>query len=450
MIGTDTKLKVGLASFAQPTFDVPWAESIRARTVTLLESLGVEVVAWDRPLMYEKEAYEFRKKLREADVDAVILQPAGFSFGGLPVIIAAGVNVPCIVWSTPEPAWDGGKMRSNSLCAGIMHNAHLKQAGKNVQFIYCAPDGEAAAELAPMLKALSAMKNLKNSKLGIVGHRAPGFYCTGFDELKLQSSFGVQVFHIDISTVFAAMESISDADADGVLVDLGARLDEEAESNRDAVRRSVRVYLALKQLASEHSLDALAVKCWPDFPTHQGIMVCLALALLNNDGVVAACEADVYGMLTMLIQNLLGKGPQFFNDLIQIDAASNLALYWHCGSAAPSLAANREEMVIRPHAQRGVPAAINFPLLPGRVSVSRLSEDGDGWRMFHATGEAIETPQLLRGNPSHVKMDLPVQRMLDSIIAEGFEHHYSTSYGDITAELEWFCRFLSIRLVQPE
>lgn len=450
MVGNEAPLKVGLATFAQPTFDVDWAEGVRTRTVQLLEGLGVELVVWDKPLMYEAEAYEFRKRLRKEDVDVVFLQSGGFSFGGLPVIIGTGVEVPCIIWSTPEPEFDGSVIRSNSLCAGIMNNCNLRHAGVNVQFLYGEPAPEMAGRLQSMLKALRAIKLLRQAKLGIIGHRAPGFYSSGFDEIRLQSDLGIEAFHVDLSTVLHRVEEISDEEADKVIAGLDVDMAESVKNNWAGLKKSVKVYLALKEIARDEHLDALAVKCWPEFPQEQKFSVCFSISLLNNDGVITACEADVYGAVSMLIQDLLGEGPEFFNDLIHIDMEVNHGVYWHCGAAAAVLSDQKERALVEPHGMRGTPAVISFPLKPGRVTISRLTLDNRKWKMFVAGGEAVKTPMLLRGNPSRVKLDAPVQKVLDTIIEQGFEHHYATIYSDIRAELRWFCRFLNIDYIQPE
>lgn len=448
MIGAHSPIKVGLATFAQPTFDVAWAEAIRVQTKRMLEQLEAEVVAWDKPLMYEAEAYEFRDLICRAAADIVILQSGGFSFGGLPMTIATGVDVPCVIWSTPEPEFDGGPIRSNSLCAGIMNNAHLKQAGVDAEFVYGAPGSETENTIRAMLKALNAVKVLRRAKIGVVGHRAPGFYSSGFDEVRLQADLGVEAFHIDLSTVLKKMESISDKEADGAINDIAAAIAESVLENRSGLRKSVKVYLALKDLVQENHLDALAIKCWPEFPQEQGFSVCLSISLLNNAGIVAACEGDVHGAVSMLIQNLLGEGPEFFNDLIHIEPEDNQGVYWHCGAAPMLLADEGAEKLVQLHGMRKTAASISFPLKPGRVTIMRLQQGDEGWKMFVAGGEAVTTPQLLQGNPSRVTMDAPVQEILDTIIERGFAHHYSTIYGDIRPELVWLCRFMSIELIE--
>ena len=448
MIGSYSPVKVGLVTFAQPTFDVEWAEGIRIQTKTMLEHLGAEVVTWDKPLMYEAEAYEFRDLIRTAMVDVVVLQSGGFSFGGLPMIIATGVDMPCVIWSTPEPEFDGGPIRSNSLCAGIMNNAHLKHAGVKTEFIYGAPGPETEDTIRAMLRALQAMKVLRRAKIGVVGHRAPGFYSSGFDEVRLQADLGIEAFHIDLSTVLKTMVSISDEEADETIHEIDASIAEPVLEKRSGLRKSVKVYLALKSVAQEHHLDALAIKCWPEFPQEQGFSVCLSISLLNNAGIIAACEADVYGAVSMLIQDLLGDGPEFFNDLIHIETEENRGVYWHCGAAPMLLADEEAEKVIRLHGMRKTAASISFPLKPGRVTIMRLQHGKEHWRMFVTGGEAMKTSQLLQGNPSWVTFDAPVQGILDSIIENGFAHHYSTIYGDIRPELAWLCHFMDIELVQ--
>lgn len=448
MIGSCLPVKVGLATFAQPTFDVEWAEAIRVRTKKMLEQLQAEVVAWDKPLMYEAEAYEFRDLIGKAAVDIVILQSGGFGFGGLPMIIATGVDVPCVIWSTPEPEFDGGPIRSNSLCAGIMNNAHLRQAGVDAKFIYGAPGPETEHTIGAMLKAVNAMKVLCRAKIGVVGHRAPGFYSSGFDEVRLQTDLGIEALHIDLSTVLKQMDSISDGEADETINDIDAAIAEPVLENRPGLRKSVKVYLALRNLAREHHLDAMAIKCWPEFPQEQGFSVCLSISLLNNAGIVAACEGDVHGAVSMLIQDLMGEGPEFFNDLIHIEPEDNHGVYWHCGAAAMLLADEEAEKLIQLHGMRKTAASISFPLKPGRVTIMRLQQWEAGWKMFVTGGEAVKTTQLLQGNPSRVTMDAPVQDILDAIIENGFAHHYSTIYGDIRAELAWLCRLMNIELIE--
>ena len=80
---------------------------------------------------------------------------------------------------------------------------------------------------------------------------------------------------------------------------------------------------------------------------------------------------------------------------------------------------------------------------------ARLGEkrDGDGFRMLIATGDAIDTDLFVRGNPLKVKFDVGNKKLRDVAINQGFEHHYSMVYGDITEELLDYCRIMDIEPV---
>ena len=70
-----------------------------------------------------------------------------------------------------------------------------------------------------------------------------------------------------------------------------------------------RLYKAYSDYVNSGRIGALASRCWPDFFTAYGTPVCAVLSLLNDDGVAAACEADVYGALSMWTGMQLSGSP---------------------------------------------------------------------------------------------------------------------------------------------
>ncbi|MDI6870184.1 MAG: hypothetical protein QME79_02285 [Bacillota bacterium] len=444
---TVDRVKVGFATLAQPTFDVGWSQDMMKRSIRILKKLGVEVVSLDRPLMSEAEAWELRRQFEKQQIDVLLVQSGAFAWGGLVMILAGEGQIPCILWATPEPPFDGGPIRSNSLCAVIMNNSNLRKAGSSPGFLFGAPE-QVEAELGSLVKAARAAARLKRSKIGIVGHRVPGFYSSGFNEIRLQASLGPQAHHLDLSTVLSRMRRVSEDMVNQVVESDLPVISGMIAGKEDGLRGSVRAYLALKELAREHSLDALAVKCWPEFPTENGMSVCLSLSLLNDSGIPTACEADVYGATTMLVLLELTSEPMFFNDLIQVDEETNQALFWHCGAAPRKLRSPSSLCEVRTHAMRGTAATIDFSLKPGRVTIARISEDGPGWKILAVAGEAVETPLLLRGNTLSVRMDNRVKALVRTILEEGIEHHFVLAYGDVTKEIQWLSKLMNIRNIE--
>lgn len=138
-------------------------------------------------------------------------------------------------------------------------------------------------------------------------------------------------------------------------------------------------------------------------------------------------------------------------DLVHINEKKNTAVFWHCGSAPSSLAYDKSEIIIQKQfrgSARG--ASIEFPLKTGRVTVARLGITQGKYRMFITTGEALPTKMILRGNPSIVKMDVSVERLLEVIVENGVEHHYAIVYGDYKDDLVEVCELLNIKIITVE
>jgi L-fucose isomerase-like protein len=65
-------------------------------------------------------------------------------------------------------------------------------------------------------------------------------------------------------------------------------------------------------------LDAIAVRCWPEFPTDLGACVCSALGRLADRGTVTTCERDVMGAVTMLVSEALGSDQNYLVDIVDL------------------------------------------------------------------------------------------------------------------------------------
>jgi L-fucose isomerase-like protein len=198
--------------------------------------------------------------------------------------------------------------------------------------------------------------------------------------------------------------------------------------------RDGRIFLALKRLVEENKLDAVAVKCWPELR----FTSCFALSRLSDAGIPGGCEGDVNATVTMLAPQRLTGHPVFLCDVFHLDEKKNTILTYHCGAAASSLASNKREISIRKHAQ-GIGATVEFPIKPGRVTIARMGSCAGKYRMFIASGEAIPTKQIVRGNPLEVRLDSKVDDFLKTVTSRGIEHHMLIVHGNWTEILNEMC-----------
>jgi len=222
------------------------------------------------------------------------------------------------------------------------------------------------------------------------------------------------------------------------------------EATEKDLYNSAKFHKFLLDFSRKNGVDCYGVKCWPEF-FKRNLSVCFVISQLIDEGIMTGCEADFDGTITMLLEYYLtGKTP-WLADLVHINEGNNTAIFWHCGAAPSSLASDKSEIIIQKQFRnltRG--ASIEFPLKTGRVTIARLGITEGKYRIFITTGEALPTKMILRGNPSIVRMDIPVKKLLEVIIENGVEHHYAIVYGDYKDDLIELSRLLNIDAVVNE
>lgn len=445
------QLKVGYLPLVKGSWINGKQELRRAEVLKLFAGhLDAAIVEDGRIIVTEEEAAAAVEHFERERVDALIVHFLSFALGAVVPAAAKRLGVPVIFWSEPEPPWDGGRIQKNSFC-GTNCNAHaLWKMRLPYTFVY-GEDEAAVDEIGRKLRVAGAVKALRGLRIGSVGGRVPGFYASNYDELQLLETFGVSTEKLTMLEVVETARKIfaDPGEPEAPVADPIPSKDIDPEERR----KLKALYRAFVETAKKYRLDAFAIRCWPEFSDLYGIGVCALIGLLNESGYVTGCEGDMIGTLTMKLGALLAPGEvPFFCDLISFDAEANTGVVWHCGAAAPSLCrpgctpAFRKHSIIDGGGVKGV--SCEFPLKPGRVTLMRLGEDRDGgYRLFLASGTALETEQLLRGTPLTVRFDEEVPALIEKIIDNGVEHHYALIHGDVAEELKLFARWMNIAIV---
>ena len=447
------KLRVGYACLARLTFDGEYAEQLFRQSLQVLEGMDIEVVHMDGLTVTEEDAELMAAHFNREKVDVAVIQYGTFSLGSLMPLFAERLQVPIVLWGVPEPSLNGTRLRSNSLC-GINMNAHtLMRLGRKYETVFCLPE-DAPKELEPLFRSLHCLRQLRNVRLGLVGYRVPGFYTSNCDEMEMRRRLGVELHHITLAEVYDAAGKTDEA-ARKELVEAGCAGACSVEVDPEEFDKAAALYLALKDLAAKYNLDALAVKCWPEFPDSYGVAACWALSRLNVDGLMTSCEGDVYGVVTMLMENFLTGRTPMFADFVAIDEDKNVGIGWHCGAAPTCLASDEKGVAVCKHPSVGgggkTGVTVTFPIRGGEpATMARLGVGPQGLRLFFAGGEAVDTGPILRGNPAGIRFDVPVRKLLKIILDEGMEHHYAIVHADIRPELRIIAKWLDMPTIDVD
>lgn len=428
----------------RPQFDIALANKYFDSVAEVIKQAGIEVEIITKPITVDAEVAEVVTVLRKAQISAVVVVQGTFTDASMILTLASSINLPLLIWSFKEVP-TGARLSLNSFC-GLNLAAHaLTASSRKFKGVYGNPDSaEVCADVIAFLKAAAAIDMLKGKRIGLVGHRPHGYYPSNFCEIPLASILGVKVDYISLGEVFNIADSIN-RDAAPILENLeGLNLLESA-----ATKKSTNAYYALKEVMASKSLDAVAVECWPEFMANYGGAVCFALSQLNDDGVVAACEADVIGAVSMQIGQFLSGQATFIADLVMGDQEKNELVFWHCGNGPRSLLSSKQRPVAGVHPNRKMPLGVYGPLKEGQVTICRISPDKDGkFRLLIGSGTGVEAPMLYSGNSLPVRIETPVDSVLQLLLNKGVEHHYIIIYGDYVQELKEFARILEIETIE--
>lgn len=87
-----------------------------------------------------------------------------------------------------------------------------------------------------------------------------------------------------------------------------------------------------------------------------------------------------------------------------------------------------------------------FQIRSGKVTLCRLQEYDNEWKMLITTGEIIPSDEVLAGTWAWVEV-ANHRKLYRTLVEEGFIHHASMIHGDQTAVLLEACKFLDIHPV---
>lgn len=449
-------LTFGVAALARPTFDVPFAEEMKNRAFAALEAAGIRTVG-PRELLFDRAAAE--RAIATIDesgpIDLLLILQVTFTDATMTVKLAREAKTPLAIWAVPEPRI-GGRLRLNAYCglnlaahalgrAGVAHGslyadpsvAGLDDALRALARPYVAPESRVDEPVASASgrdgtsqQVDRVLASLAESRITVVGRHPDGFDTCEFDPQLLTRLGRIQVEQIPLGNLFDRARAI-DADrvaavkrkAEGQIAGLG-------EVDAEQLDRSFRVFCALEDVQKDTDARGLAVRCWPEMFTEYGCAACGPMAMMNQKQVPSACEADVNGSFTQLVLQELAGEPAWMADLVDIDAADDTAVLWHCGLAPLSMCDPQFQPEATIHTNRRMPLLHQFPIKPGRITLARLSRSRNVLKLVVAGAEVIRAPMAFTGCSGTVRFDQSADAVSRRILDEALEHHFALAYGD--------------------
>ena len=185
--------------------------------------------------------------------------------------------------------------KHNSLASALSARERIRKLGIKVLLVLANDEYTLATKLTPIIKgirtaiALSKLRVLEINREGVPSPRAKYF----------MDVTGTKVEAISYREVLEKAEKASEEELENLREAVGLNVD---TSGVDPVYldKTLRIYYALRSIVLEKGYNAVSIDCFP-FIVEYGVTPCLAVALLNNDGIPTACEDDYYSLIMLFI-----------------------------------------------------------------------------------------------------------------------------------------------------
>ncbi|MGQ9781561.1 MAG: L-fucose/L-arabinose isomerase family protein [Nitrososphaeria archaeon] len=468
-----TKIRIGFVPLHRKGFDEKWAVDMKNRVIKASEKFdAMKLIYPDSSITNlglvcdEMEARKTIHLFKEKDVDGILLGTMNFGDELAGVTVAeAFKGYPLMVFGTKEPETKPiGFKSSNSFCGTLSLASDLHR--RKMPFVFSGvvfPEEKAFLKsLENFMRVIAIVRSFVGARVGLVGPRPEGFETVTYDESVMAELYKQRVVHTTVSSIIEEARKLDDEDPDVIRTLEDMKAVNIAEVPRDALAKMAKLEVALRNLVNEKSLDGMGIRCWTEIENYYGIFPCFTMGRLTQSGIMTSCEADVYGVLTMLMQykaSLETSPPHFIDWTIVNPKEPNVFLAWHCGNAPPNLSCSTSPSAVTYHdgffKSTGIKyyGTLNTILRPGTVTLCRLAEYGGQFKMLITMGEIVEMNDelskeaLKAGSAAWVKV-ADLDRLFRTLVREGFVHHASMIHGDYGECIKQACMLLGIEVIE--
>lgn len=389
-----------------------------------LTASGLRLVEHDTVIATKQEAAEALGKMkRDSRVDAVILFSgtwvwAAHLVGAIRDFAQSGKAV--LLWTHPRSqGW-------RPVGGFVMHGG-LLEIGVAHRFVYGDLD---EADTVPRIVSYARAAHLKNSlnlsTIGTFGGRGMGQTCGAADPSQWMRMFGIDIDSRDTAELIRTAEAIPAAKVRALEPRL-KKLFGAAPKADEVNDRSLRLYLALKQIVEKEKFDFYTIQSFPGLADDY-TATCFAQSMMLEDGYGTSTLGDFNTALTVLLLTRLSRERVYYGDLQHVNRGNGEIKIIGDGACPPSLAG---KLGPAGFAEHGIPTegeagglSVRLICKVGEGVLARLGRVNGEFRMVVTRASIFEPPRT------------KVKERLNECGIPFWPHGFVTAHCDINALLD--------------
>ena len=429
----------------------------RAEMLKVLEAAGLEVVALgpDDTEYGSVESLDdaarcarlFRDHAEEIDGIVVTLPNFGDERAVANSIRGSRLGVPVLVHAFPD---ETEKLqithRRDSFCGKLSVCNNLTQYGipfSLTSLHTCGPQSpEFAADLDRFVRVCRVVRSVKGMRVGAIGARPTNFNTVRFSE-KLLEQAGISVITRDLSDVLGQIERL--ADDDPAVTSKGEAISAYTSTTGVpdvALLKMAKLGAVIDGWVESEQLDGTAIQCWTALQEFYGIVPCTVMSMMSNSLKPSACEADVTGVVSMLLLQAAAGTPSAILDWNNnFSSDPDKAVVFHCSNLPSqfleSTSMNFQEIIAGTVGKERTYGTLYGRIRSGPATYLRVSTDDASGRIQAYVGEGRFTDDPMRTFGAYGVIEIPrLQALLEHLCRNGFEHHVVMSHSQTASALQ--------------
>ena len=270
-------------------------------------------------------------------------------------------------------------------------------------------------------KIMQAKYNIEHSTLGVIGKPSDWLIASQVNYEEVKNKFGITL--VDINTT-----ELKEEMSKGILTNI-PRFKELRTSgiDEDTLNGALIIYSGLKRIIKKYKLNGFTLRCFDLIEEYKNT-ACLAFAILNEEGYIAACEGDVPSLISMLFIKEATNQPSFQANPSKIDIKESLVLFAHC--TIPFNMLNKYELTT--HFESGLGIGIRGTLDKTHVTIFKIAPNLKD--VLCVGGDIKENLTLPNYCRTQIQVSLEREELFE-FLKESFGNHVLIAYNDIAEDI---------------
>jgi L-fucose isomerase-like protein len=321
-----------------------------------------------------------------------------------------------------EPYYLLATGNSNSLASSLEILSYLQEHHLKGEILFGEPE-DLASSLRDLYCARRAQQELKGRRMGLFGKPSDWLIASSVDFAEAAKKFGVAFVTIPFEELKQEVDKKT-YEKPAIYADLVKKY-----PNKNILEGALYIYGALKRLIKKYDLNAFSIRCFELLGTVCNTS-CLALALLNAEGITATCEGDETSLLSMEILRLLSSESVFQCNPATFDLKKETILLAHC--TVPFDMTTSYSLTT--HFESGIGIGIKGELKKSPVTLFKMAPSLDRYHL--AEGTIVEN--LSRSDLCRTQIVLKAKDPLEPFFAEPYGNHLLVAYGSLKSRIQRF------------